>query len=138
MNRSRARTAMWGAVCLGLLAAFPGAAQAAGSGAGAARPTTPEEIGALPPAEQNKILDPLRAAAGALDEQGREAYAAVYAGVRLNAVAGTVEVFTKGDAKALVAAAHKASPGVNLSMVRTKAAKYTKAELYAARERVQQ
>lgn len=139
-HRSLTRATLWGAVCLGLVAALPGAAYAAdsaGSGDNAVRqPASAREIAALSPDAQNRILDPLRDAAAALDAQGRGAFADVYAGVRLDAVRGTVALFTTKNPKALVTAAKKAAPHADLSVVQTAHAKYTKAELRAARDRV--
>ncbi|MFG3056932.1 hypothetical protein ACGFZP_39090 [Kitasatospora sp. NPDC048239] len=107
---------------------------------GSARPTSIQGIAALPGAEQAKLLMPLRDLAGGLDGIGRSGRADIYSGVALDPVNGTVKLYVTnvGQARKLIDAAKAAQPQIDTSLVRIQPqSKYTRAELHAARDRVE-
>ncbi|MET9293653.1 hypothetical protein [Streptomyces sp. NPDC003077] len=112
------------------LAGSPASAQPA--------PMTEEEFVALPLEEQSGILTPLQEAAEAVDAQGRGASADIYAGVELDAPAAKVKLYITEPSRAgaLLEAAERDSPGVDLSMIDVVAAKHTKNDLRSAREKL--
>jgi hypothetical protein len=82
------------------------AAPAANAGttvAGRASVTTPrltyQQIAALSPVEQAKVMNPYREAAGALDEYGRAGGAGIYSGVEIDAPNGAVHLYLTDTAR---------------------------------------
>lgn len=99
---------------------------------------TIEQIAALPADEQAEILDPLRQIAAAVSEIGRVRATATYTGLRLNPTVGTVDVWVteRESATMLLADAQTRDPRIDLDRVRVHTAPYSKAELVAATERL--
>ncbi|GAA1385796.1 hypothetical protein GCM10009639_08760 [Kitasatospora putterlickiae] len=96
------------------------------------------QIAAMAPADQAKLLNPLRALANAADAVGKAELAGVYAGLELNAGAHTVNIYLtdRSQAKRFLAAAKAADPGTDTNLARIKQAKYTRQALHEARDRV--
>ncbi len=92
----------------------------------------------MAPAEQAKLLDPLRALANAAGEAGRAGQADIYAGVELNAGTHTVNIYLtdRSKAKRFLAAVKAVDPGIDINLARIQQAKYTRQTLREARERV--
>lgn len=112
-----------------VLPAIPAAAQPS--------PLTSAQLAALDPAAQAALLEPLRAAAAALDTAGRE-HSDVYAGVAIDAPQRRTDLYLTdpGQAPALVSSARAADPGLTLASVAVHRAAYTSAMLDAASARV--
>lgn len=133
MNRSLRVVLTLGTTGAALLAAPTTAAQAAGT-AMSARPTA-AQIAMMSPAAQNRLLDPLRAIAGAVDTAGKKSDPGSYAGVRIDAPAGLVHLYTTvpADAPGLLQAARRTDPGLDTSRVEVDKAAFTLRALHAAR-----
>ncbi|MCF2525812.1 S1 family peptidase [Yinghuangia soli] len=101
-------------------------------------PQTVQEFTALSRDEQLAILRPLRDFADAVDKTAREHAADVYSGVRLDPLARRVDVYlTQRDrSDEILAAAKKNHPGIDISVARVNASKYTRLDLAEARKRL--
>ncbi|MGC9669798.1 hypothetical protein ACNTMW_25050 [Planosporangium sp. 12N6] len=107
------------------------------SAAASAPLLTREQISELPVDAQNAILNPLRVAASSLDAVGRNAMADIYAGVGLDPVHRTVDLYlTKPDRSAEFVRTAAGQRPFDTAVVRVHPATYTRAALHAARDRV--
>ncbi|MEW2443254.1 hypothetical protein [Micromonospora marina] len=88
----------------------------------------------MSPEEQAQILDPLRAAAWAVDEAAQQVASDVYSGVRIDAPEGAVHLYVTVVAEAgrILDRARTTSPGVDLRPVRVHLSRYTQARLDTA------
>ncbi|WP_426502093.1 hypothetical protein ACPPVO_31095 [Dactylosporangium sp. McL0621] len=112
----------------------------AGIGAGTAQaapaPLTYSQIAALPPQQQAKILDPLRAVADVAGTVGRSQESGVFSGVQIDATAGAVTVYLTdlGRQKAFLAAMRAADAGLDTRPARFARSPLTRAALEAGRD----
>lgn len=107
-------------------------------GLAASTALTDAEVAALDPVAQGALLDPLRAAAAALDDVGRRADPTTYAGVALDAAAGRTDLYLTDPAvaPALVALARRADPQLAAAAVDVHPAAYPLAVLDAVSQAV--
>jgi hypothetical protein len=94
-----------------------------------------QEIGAMAPDDQARLLDPLRDLAEALDSYGRSGGAAFYTGVAIDANHDLVDLYLTDTAEAgkALAAARRTDPEINASLVRVHRSAATVVDLHAAR-----
>ncbi|HET9656255.1 MAG TPA: hypothetical protein VFP72_12940 [Kineosporiaceae bacterium] len=99
------------------------------------RTLTDDQLAGLTPQQQAARLDPLRAAAAALDLSMRADPAAAarlgYAGVRIDAGSGQVDVYLTSPQRSadLLAAAHRQDPAAGLGLVRVRPADHDRVTL---------
>ncbi|MCJ1677555.1 S1 family peptidase [Streptomyces sp. APSN-46.1] len=136
MNRSLKTAIGLGTAALALVA---GALPA--SSAPLAHPVlTDAEIAALTPADQAKLLNPLRELANAADSAGRSGEAGIYSGIELDANTHTVTIYLTdpGQKQKFLAAAKKVDPEIDTGLARIKQGKNTRQAMHAARDRLLQ
>lgn len=118
-------------------AAGTSSAQAVGgSGAEVQGPLTLAKIAGMTPAEQGRILDPLRELASALDTAGKKTAGDVYSTVRIDAPRGVVHVSLTNPAEGpqLIQAAVNVDHRIDTHRISVERANYTLKQLHAARD----
>jgi hypothetical protein len=115
----------------------------AGSGAmaapaGAPSGPTPQQLAAMSPAQQNDVLHPLNILADAFGTVGRTSETSLFAGLELDARAGTVNLYlvdTRQSARFITEAVRQ-DRTIDVSRVRVRPANHSKQQLDAATDRV--
>ncbi|WP_157855220.1 hypothetical protein [Kitasatospora purpeofusca] len=99
---------------------------------------TDQQFAHLDPARQTKILEPLRAVANALGDQGRSTHSGIYGSLTIDAPKGHVVLYVTDISKAnrLIADAKKSSPSIDTSVIRLAKANYSRKDLAEARDQV--
>ncbi len=94
-------------------------------------------IGAMAPAKQAQLLDPLRAIAAAVSSVSKGSWTRVFTSVEIDANRGVVHLYLTdtGQAVGLVRAAKFADPSIDTKLIRVHTALYSSATLAAARKR---
>lgn len=133
INSRRAAALVVSLVLVGLALAVPASAVSPSPQA----QLTTAQFDRLPFAQQEKLLEPLRAAADVLGAVGRGKYAATYSGLVLRPESGKVDLYLTdpGSLKSYLAEAGKAG-SYDRRLVRAHRAPYSKRDLRAARARV--
>ena len=125
-----------------VLAVSSGASSSSGAAfSSPARPSsgkvrTDAQIGAMAPAAQGALLDPLRAIAGALSDVGTGRGADVFTSVDIDGNHDVVNLYLSSPTRAagFVAAAKSANPSINTALIRVHKAAYTLATMDRAIE----
>jgi hypothetical protein len=114
------------------------AANTAAASATMVAPLTYEQIAAMAPLQQAKLMNPLREAAAALGDYGRAEGAGVYSGLEIDAPNGVVDLYLTDPAQApaFTKAAVAKHGQADLSMVKVLPGTYTRTELEAARDKL--
>ncbi|MEV7756007.1 trypsin-like serine protease [Streptomyces griseofuscus] len=96
---------------------------------------TAKQIAGLPSVQQNRLLDPLRRIAAALDTAGTQDDPAIYSSLSIDAPAGVVHLYVTDPAQSasLIRAAKKRDPRIRTGSIDVRKARYTLTQLHAAR-----
>jgi len=121
-------------LALASAASFSTPAAAAGGPSG--RVLTDAQIGAMAPAAQAALLNPLRAIAGALSDVGRGRGADVFTSVGIDANHDVVNFYLTDTSRAagFIQAARSANPSINTNLIRSHRATYTMAAMNRAEQ----
>jgi hypothetical protein len=121
-------------VVLALASAASFSSPAAAVGGASGRVLTDVQIGAMAPAAQAALLDPLRAIAGALNDVGTGQDANVFTSAGIDANHDVVNLYLTDTTRAarFIQAARSANPSIDTSLIRSHRAAYTMAAMSKA------